>query len=166
MLLLLWNPLFWNFRKPSCCVFGYLLNVYLPQLLIQLNNWTKSHIFLVFILQYFFSPEIIVRILFFYHWKKCFLSHLENIDRLFLFHFKVDFGKESLSIFFLLDHFTIFEEILTISKKVGLEFDSLFLGRSFGDSRSATFDEIGSFESFAGSVSDGWFTLNGGTKGK
>jgi hypothetical protein len=90
------------------------------------------------------------------------LTHLNNINGFFLFHFEVNFGQKSLCIFLLFDHFAIFEKVLTISKKVGLEFDSLFLGRSFGKGRGAAFDEIGGFESFAGSISDGLFALDAG----
>jgi hypothetical protein len=57
-----------------------------------------------------------------------------------LFDFKVDFGHKSVSILFLIDNFAIFEEVLTVSKEVSWEFESLFLSRLFCYSRHPAFN--------------------------
>ena len=80
-----------------------------------------------------------------------------------LFDFKVDFGHKSLSILFLLDDFAIFEEVLTVSKEVSWEFESLFLSRSFCYSRKPGFNYIRGFESFIRCFLNGLLALDRGT---
>ncbi len=120
-----------NLRE-SCWILCDLFDVNFSQFFIQLNDRSKSNIFFILVLQYFFYPKVVVGIFFFDRWYKCVLSHFKNIDGFFLFHLQINFCHETMCVFLFFDHPAIFEKILTISQVIGLEFDTLFLCRSFG----------------------------------
>lgn len=138
-----------NLRE-SCWILCDLFDVNFSQFFIQLNDRSKSNIFFILVFQYFFCLKVVVGIFFFYRRYKCVLIHFKNINGLSLFHLQINFCHETLCVLLIFDHPAIFEEILTISQVIGLEFKSLFLCRLFGYSGGSAFDKIGGFKSFGG----------------